>query len=539
MLGAIALAATALSGYCIFWSWFLSWRLVRPLGWILTAGALLYVVLALRKLEGKGRDALRPLLTPAALVFTSALLVLAATYAYGGLNTPLVTPAIRFSHPLPADNQLPFFLSDSMMNAHKIPKPLFIDWRASDRPPLQTAITLAQSFVQLGPSEMAYQLLAVILQSLWIFALWLLLYSSKVHRHAISLVLTGCLFSSFVFVNSTFVWPKLLAAVYLLGFLALFLGGHLAKHAPLALPMAITAGGLLAWSLLSHGGTAFAVLGLFPLALSRRFISVKMGLVTLATAAVLYMPWILFQKFCDPPGDRLIKMHVAGVVPIDNRLSMRAILDSYEATPLSKIIEFKERNLTMIFGTFEFWPTLRQFLFELPQQEPERSRVRLQLAKDLNVAQFFYFPSTLGFYILGIPLLLLGVIPRWRSREWRLAVLLLVFAVFTDIVWAMIMFGPDTTVIHAGAYASVLGAFTSSILGLWTVSRWLAAGALAAQIALFSYIHVFLLVPYEGTLQYGEVALTVMALAGSIWLLARIGASTGGPVVPETLNWPR
>jgi hypothetical protein len=522
-LGAIALAATALGGYCIFWSWFVAWRLVRPLGWILALGALVYVVPALRKLDGKSRDALQPLLAPGALVFTSALLILAATYAYGGLNTPLVTPAIRFSHPLPADNQLPFFLSDSMMNAHKIPMPLFIDWEASDRPPLQTAITLAQSFVQVGPSEMAYQLLAVLLQSLWIFALWLLLYARKVHRYAISCVLTGCLFSSFVFVNSTFVWPKLLAAAYLLGFLALLLGGHLTKHAPLAVPMAITAGCLLAWSLLSHGGTAFAVLGLIPLALSRRFMSVKLGLIALSTAGLLYTPWILFQKFCDPPGDRLIKMHVAGVAAIDNRSPVRAILDSYQATPLHQIVEYKERNLEMIFATFQYWPTLRQFLFELPKQEPERSRVRLQLAKLLNVAQFFYFPSTLGFYIPGIALLLLGVFPRWRSREWRLAMLLLIFTVCTDVIWAMIMFVPDTTVIHAGAYASVLGAFTSSILGLWTVSRWLAAGAIGAQVLLFSYIHVFLLVPYEGTLQYGEVALTVMALAGSIWLLLRIG----------------
>lgn len=534
-LGAIALAATALSGYLIFWSWFLSWRLVRPLGWILAAAALLYVIFALKKLNRESRLAFRPLLTPAGLVFTSSLLILALTYAYGGFNTPLVPPKSRFSHVLPADNELPFFLSDSMMIAHKIPKPLFIDWRASDRPPLETAITLSQSFARLGPSVIAYQLLAVLLQSLWIFALWLVMYARNINRSAIRLVLVGCLFSNFVFVNSTFVWPKLLAATYLLGYMALLLGGHLKKHSPFAVPMAITAGSLVAWSLLSHGGTAFAVVGLIPLALSPRFFSFKMGSITLLTALVLYMPWILFQKFCDPPGDRLIKINFAGVVPIDNRPPLQAILDSYHATPVHQLVENREQNLRMIFGTFQFWPTLQQFLFELPKQEPERSQARLTLAKSLNYTQFFFFPSTLGFFVLGIPLLLLGVSPRWRSAEWRLAILLLLFTVLTDIFWATIMFVPSSTIVHAGSYATILASFVSGILGFWIVARWLAVAITAAQLSLFAYIHFFLLVPSEGTIQYGMVALSVLALAGTLYLLLRLSGQNQA-VLPNSIG---
>lgn len=533
-LGAIALASTALSGYCIFWCWFLSWRLVRPFGCTLEVAALLYVVLTSKKLSGASRLALRPLLTPFALVFTSALLILAATYAYGGLNTPLVTPRTRFSHPLPGDNELPFLLGESMMHVHKIPVPLYGDWLASDRPPLQTALMLGQFFARIGPDEVTYQVLAVLLQSLWIFGLWLLLYARNVHRYATALVLAGCLFSNFVFVNSTFVWPKLLAAAYLLGFLALFFGGRLTKHSQFALPMAITSGCLLAWSLLSHGGTAFAFLGLTPLAFSPRFISLKIGLITLTTVALLYSPWIAFQKFYDPPGDRLIKMHIAGLEHIDNRPAIRAILDSYQATPFHQIVEYKEQNLKTIFTTFRFWPTLWQLLFELPKQEPQRSQVRLTLAKNLNQRQFFDFPSTLGFFVLGIPLLLLGAFPRWRSPEWRLATLLLLFTVLTDIFWAMMMFGiPVATIIHAGAYANVLAAFAAGVLGLWTLSRWLTAVLAAAQISLFAYVHFFLLVPLEGTPQYGMIALSAFAMAGTIWLLLRISPEKNSQIAVQ------
>ncbi len=109
-----------------------------------------------------------------------------------------------------------------------------------------------------------------------------------------------------------------------------------------------------------------------------------------------------------------------------------------------------------------------------------------------------------------------------------MAILLLLFTVATDLLWAMIMFGPGTTVIHAGAYATILASFAAGILGLWTFSRWLAAAVSAAQISLFFYIHAFLLVPYQATLQYGMTALVVLALAGTMYLLLRVSAQDCG-----------
>ena len=148
--------------------------------------------------------------------------------------------------------------------------------------------------------------------------------------------------------------------------------------------------------------------------------------------------------------------------------------------------------------------------------------MRLSIAKTLNVGQFFFFPSTLGLYLLGLPLLLLGVFPRWRSREWKAAALLFAFTVMTDIFWSLIMLGPATTNLHAGSYATVVASFAAGILGLWTLSRWLAVTITVLQIGLFTYIHLFLLVPYKAPLLPGMTDLVWVGAVGTLYLLARV-----------------
>ncbi len=102
------------------------------------------------------------------------------------------------------------------------------------------------------PREQGYTVISVLAQSLWIFGLWLLLSALELNPRAISMALAACLFSGFAFLNTFFVWPKMLAAAYGFGFLAAFVVKPPKQFAWLgwALP-----GTLLAFSLLSHGGT--------------------------------------------------------------------------------------------------------------------------------------------------------------------------------------------------------------------------------------------------------------------------------------------
>lgn len=63
--------------------------------------------------------------------------------------------------------------------------------------------------------------------------------------------------SSIAFLNTFLVWPKLIAAAYMLGFLATVFTGRL-DSSPCGKLLSITDGFLLAWGMLSHGGSIFA-----------------------------------------------------------------------------------------------------------------------------------------------------------------------------------------------------------------------------------------------------------------------------------------
>lgn len=511
-----------------FWSWFLTWRLVRPIGVAAEAIAFLYVVIAWWRTSRDVRLALKPLLAPTLLVFSSTLLILAATFAYGGEDVVFITAGSRFSHPLPGDNALPYTLAYSMMKYYRVPIPIQLDWLSSDRPPLQTAIVLSQYFALIWPIAMGYQVLCMILQTLWLFGFWLLLSAFRIGERAMALILAGCLFSSFTFVNTAFVWPKLLAAAYLMAFAALLVSKQLERHSRYLPAMAITAGMLLAWSLLSHGGTVFAFGGLAFLAIYyRRSFNFRGVAILLVTAVLLYVPWILYQKLYDPPGTRLIKMHIAGVEPIDKRGVLQTISDSYRALSMKQIVDYKSRNLTRAFTTFQFWPVLGQMLFELPKTQPERSQSLVAIARNLNAAEFFFFPSTAGLLLPGLLFLGLGVFARFRSREWLAGVILLAFAVFTNVFFSFVMFVPDTTSVHAGAYMAVLAYFAACILGWWVLSRWAAVLATLLQIALFVYTNAFVLSPPKIKPHSDVVILLVLAVVGTIYFLTRLETSEG------------
>jgi hypothetical protein len=197
----LALAEIGAAGWLAFWCWFAVPWLGHLFSFCLPIGSAVYLGVILRRFNPEQRKLLSALLWPTALTAAAALIVLSAGFLYGGLETPFITAADRFSHPLPADNQLPYLLAKAMQHARP-PIPFFGDWLSSDRPPLQTGISLSE-FAYIRRSPM-HQILSTISQSLWIFALYPFLCALRIEFRAIRLALVVCLFSGFVLVNSFF-----------------------------------------------------------------------------------------------------------------------------------------------------------------------------------------------------------------------------------------------------------------------------------------------------------------------------------------------
>ncbi|MBV9227491.1 MAG: hypothetical protein JOY85_25940 [Acidobacteriaceae bacterium] len=522
-VGLIGLAGTALPGYFVFWSWFVSRRLVHPFATAVLAVAALWLLYFFRFSNREARDILKALSFPFCLIFTSSLLVLSTGFVYGGMQDPLVAPKVRFSHELPGDNAIPFIFLESMLTSRHIPRPIMANYNSSDRPPLQTAIALSQTPLLIVPRPLAYTILSAVLQSFWIFALWILLFARGVSTGATRCALLACLLSQFVFLNTFYVWPKLIAAAYILGFITALLTGRL-DSVPHQRLLSVAAGCLLTWGMLSHGSSVFAVLGI-PLTmwLFRRSVSLKALLMIGATAFILYLPWIVYQKFYDPPGDRLLKMHIAGVPEPDPRSFTQALVSAYRSLNAGKIVSNKWENFKSAFGyAGDYFQTVAKLL--LSSGKADGGAARNGIARALRTQWFLRFIPNLGLLMVGLPALLAGIGMRQHSPEWQSAILLLALILIINAIWCLLMFGPASTIIHQGTYVTVPLAFTGCVLALWTVSKWLAIVITILQISVQAFVSLWLLHP-AGQLQYGMVTLSLIGLAATLLLLRKLPSS--------------
>jgi len=127
-------------------------------------------------------------------------------------------------------------------------------------------------------------------------------------------------FTGIILLYTVYTWPKLGAAALASGRFLLWwqgsertgLGRFLARR---SLRRALGGWRMAAWH--------FRVLGLVPLVairLLRRRVSWLAWCAAAAAFALMSRPpWITYQRFYEPPGNRLLKWHLAGVIPPDER----------------------------------------------------------------------------------------------------------------------------------------------------------------------------------------------------------------------------
>jgi hypothetical protein len=530
VVGLVALIAIGASGYLAFWLWFFEPQLGHVFSLCLPIAAALFLIWTVPRLDAAGRSTLKALLAPLGLTGAAALLVLSTGFMFGGVETPFNTAGARFSHALPIDNQLPYLFAEGIRTG-RVPKPLTSGWQSSDRPPLQTGIVLSQCVYLWHPQILQYTVISVILQSLWIFALWLFLAAFDLDSRAIGLALTVCILSGFVFLNSFYVWPKLLAGAYILGFSAILLPGRFMPVLRENTLLPLFAGSLVALGLLAHGGSVFAIFGIILTLVSlRRRIGLRALLLIGITCFSLYLPWILYQKLYDPPGDRLVKMHLAGVAGVDSRPFIQVFTSAYRNLTFHQFLENKLANVHAVADhQTEYWHGALQLLRQLKRSDPNSTALLAQTSGALRALCFFFFVPNLGFLVLGPVSLVLGIHQRYRSREWKTAAIIWLYVALTAAIWCLVMFIPGLTVIHTSTYAMILLAFAGSILALWAVSPWLAVVVGSLQIEINFLLYISFLKPETpfgalnpSSLRFGTMTLALLALVCTFLLLKRL-----------------
>jgi hypothetical protein len=514
VLLAIMMFASGIVGLLGFWTFYWAQEIGEIFSFFVVLGSLLLGGWSLWRGD-LDLNLLRRLGLPLALWALGSAFLVYLGFLHGGTAEPLAMAINRFSHPLPTDAQIPKFFADWFyVQGHRGPPPIFPgEWLASDRPPLQVGYVLSQRRFHGDPSGLDYQVLGVILQQLWIIGLWALLEAAGIGRRTKGLAMIAVLVSGLAIVNGFFIWPKMLPAAFLLAAAALVMT-PLWTELRRSLLGAVLLAGLCGVAMMAHGASVFGVIPLALVAIFRGIPSWRWIVVGLAVGIVVMAPWSAYQKWGDPPGNRLTKWFLASDIEIDELNTGEAIRQAYSKVGFDGAMEYKWQNFQTMLG-------------------PEQARLDLEnsfegsltnAVRDFRLINFYYFLPSFGLMLLApIAMLVLG----WRRRdrtgaEWKFALSCFAIVVTGAIAWGLLVFGgpEDLTVNHVGSYFLPVLGFAGAVCGLRAVlPRFgLVWTALFAVLSLALYVPA--LEPWPGT-SYSPLSAVLAAVAiGSFVALA-------------------
>jgi hypothetical protein len=448
-----------------FWAWFASPRLGRAAVTALLVASLVAIGVFGRRGE-LGRLGLS---MPLALTAAVGLLYTGLAFVQGGITgTP--ARAIDYRYWLAADNEIPMQFATRI--AEHLPLSGFLvgNWLSSDRPPLQTGFALLLwPLWHAGGRQLGYQLLATGLEACWLPALWVLLRVRGVPAGRVCAAVLATAATGAVFFNTVYVWPKMLAGGLALAAFAIIVSrdddDRQAGAGVLAVALAVL-------SMLSHGGTAFALIAFIPFVYQlRRRITIRSAVASAAAVLALYLPWVLYQRFVNPPGDRLLKWQLAGVIPIVKTSAVRTIVDQYRSLSLHRLLANKWANVYTLVANPAMWHS----------QHSDTAWIGGFLGY-ARIAQLYSVLPATGPLLIGAAALLIPSARRALADLKPLAVFtLLAFAVWVVLLWG----GAVPTIIHQGAYASIVLFVGLCAVAVTALPRLLAGGILTCGLAWF------------------------------------------------------
>lgn len=511
----LTLVVSATVAYALFFLTFASARAGAVVASIILLGSMTAFVVGWpgSRATIPWRELSRPLL----VTLTAGLLYTAVLFLYGGIEQPVIAAMDRFLWRLPPDCTLPYWITVNFAEGEPL-RAFLGTWLTSDRPPLQSAFGLA--LYPIASPALAQQIMGTILQTWVILGLWVLLRRARVPARTGAWVLFFVVFAGFFLLNGAFVWPKLLPTAFLLLASALLFFGQER--------MGGLAGACAGLAMLGHGASAFGVIGLGLVSLLRpppkkwRYWGMA-GLV-----GVLYLaPWTFYQKFGDPPGNRLLKWHLAGVAEIDGRSFGQTLKDSFGALSARDFLQARWANFSRLFHDPNVTSSLAG-AFRTIRKGQAAAGLRTA-AYDLRAGSFlnlFQAPGLLG--LAGIGLLSLARRRGRRPEEFRLAAVMLALVIATTVAWCLLMFLGASTVNHQGSYFNNACLFVALGIGACQLPRGARWGLAVLTLLWFASVWVFspdrdyhtaALLPSAEPAQFGLVIFTCAAsLCSLIWL---------------------
>jgi hypothetical protein len=523
----IGLAVSGLAALAAFWAYFAAPWLGGLFAFSLLAGSIAVTLWCwpAARLE---MHLLKQLSVPLALWVFGSLFVLFFGFLHGGSESPLSMAATRFTSQLPSDNDIPQFFSNWFYAGHPGHAPIFPpDWLSSDRPPLQIGYVLSQRVFSWDVKTLHYQVLGVVIQQLWIIGMWAVLVAARVPARTRSLAIVAVVASDAAIVNGFFVWPKLLAASFLLAAVALVVDprGSTLKLEPRT---TVLAGCLAGLAFLSHGSSVFGLIPLAVIAITRGLPSWRWLLSGLVVAVVLIASWSAYQHYVNPPGNRLTKWMLAGATKVDDRGATEAITDAYGAAGFSGAVSNKLDNFLTMAGrgpgtdvkTAEWIPFYGADTSLHNAARALGSGEFGSAIAEFRASRYLYLLPSLGLLLLGLPFIVLArVRGRIDGNDWRFARFCLWFFAIGAIAWGLLLFGsvPSRTIVFTGTLALPLLGICGIVAGLRSTFPGFAACLVAANALTTLLLYAPSLTPLPGS-RYSALAIVATLAAAAVFV---------------------
>jgi hypothetical protein len=408
----------------------------------------------------------------------------------------------------PVDNVIPYLFSDRLA-MHAGTHLIVGDWNGGDRPPLLAGFILllrgSASAVGVGADVSAFGT-SIAGELLWIPGLYAAMRAAGVARLPSRLALLFAAVTGTTLINSVYTWPKMMSAAYVFVAVALLLDAYRRPRVfRWAFPSAVVA---FVFGVLAHGVAAFTlplvvVLGIMAYRRQPRRRIITTTLTALGAALIVYLPWIAYQRFADPPGDRLLKWHLAGVIPIDDRSFFQSIIDSYSHLSLSEWLAGRWQNLAEVFDPDLFrgiglnWASIE-------------NRRDLEI-HHLSFALGFAFPVDVVL-LLVVSWRIFRKVSDLRDRQFAFIIGLSLASI---LFWCLLMFIPGATVVNQGSQVWVFAFLVSPIVWLWHRSRVVSVVLLVAQAS--AMLVVYIPMPGAGPLRLPALLLGIASAVGLFW----------------------
>ena len=436
---------------------------------------------------------------------------------YDGGASMAQIAGVRFEHNPTSDNEIPQFYASRVWRGAGY-RAAYNDWQSSDRPPLQVGrVLLCGGPVSWlgGDFQTDAQYAGIWFQLFWVPALWLWIRALGIGRRGTLIITMSLACTGVLMYNSIYVWPKLAAAAFaLMGFTFLFT----ARARTVDFALAGVAFGL-AW--LAHGGVGFAFLALLPFCI--RFVQReywKRAGLALALFGAVVGPWLAYQKFGDPPGDRLLKLHLAGVEAINARSFGDTLIGAYKGLSWQDWWKARVENARMMADGqwgMGLW------------RKPDMFWMRIGEMKGLFYALGWWLPAAL----LPVWCWITGRDALWRNSRLAVAWTLLGLA-----IWDVLMFVPGSTIIHQGTMLWLLILPATIAAGLWRLSR--AAYLTVALFQAVAFVRLWFPLIDPGAakpLLAADLVMGAIALAAAVVAVA-IPEESGLSVVGQSKDGP-